>query len=454
MAKKGKVDKVDKTDKVIQIQEPNSIEYAGRSFATKDHRFLKDIFVKNCPDKKCLVEYEAQNVSHENLQSLKKATRRCKTRLHDVAILPSDIPHFTIGTSRGNKGVVTHSEKTGLFRVTVTSPDDDNRLIYVIRRLIGHGKSAFIQTLYCTDVGTQKIFLGLVTKRNRRASKPKTGIYTASIRQSQGGGNFLSYVKLKVPTPPVMHQEAAKVFESVEQYFVNRERYLRNGKSGAKRILIYGNPGSGKTTLAYQIAKKYGATHSILFATQVAEIAMHTEACAKYKVPTIVVGEECDKWMGAVDADKRADGHVKAFLDGYLSHRNPEGEFSILITNYPDKIEKTILFRPGRIHERIQIGALDEKHIIKVAELYFRDEDGKPLCKKKEIKFLGGLKLTGAQIENIASMTVDYINGTDLKIEEKVIKEVIDKFKEGMSSVRDYKDDDTIAERQRGDVGY
>ena len=440
--------KATKETKETKIKDDNLKESAvqGSSYATKDHYLLKNIFKKNYPDVSCLVEYEAQNMSHENLESLKKDTRRCKTRLDSVKTLPSNIPHFTIGTTRKDRGKIQHSERTGLFQANICD-GDKNRSMYIVRRLIGHGQSAFVQTMYCTDFETQKIFLGLVRKRKRSSAKPKNGIYTASIIQGLMGANILVYNKLKVPTPPVMHQNAQKVIGSVDQYFANRERYLRNGKSGAKRVLIFGNPGSGKTTLAYQIAKKYSGSHCVLFATRVAEIAMHAELCAKYKVPTLIIAEECDKWMGVVDADERADGHVKAFLDGYLSHRNPEGELSLLITNYPDKIEKTILLRPGRIHERIPVGALDKENALKVAEFYFKDEDNKPLCNKKEISFLGDLKLTGAQIENIASMTVDYVNGTDEKITAEVIQKVIEEFSDGISSVKNYKDDTTIVER-------
>jgi SpoVK/Ycf46/Vps4 family AAA+-type ATPase len=210
---------------------------------------------------------------------------------------------------------------------------------------------------------------------------------------------------------------------------------------------MFGNAGSGKTTIAYQIAKKYEKTHCIFFATNVGAIALHTELCARHKIPTIVIAEECDKWMGTVDHEGRADGNVKAFLDGYMSHRNTAGEFSLLITNYPQKIEKTILFRPGRIHERINIGALDEEHAIKVAQHYFKDENGKKLCPKKELMFLGKKDLTGAQIENIATMCVDAVNGTDETITRKVIERVIEEFSEAVSHVKEYEDDKTIVER-------
>jgi len=343
-------------------------------------------------------------------------------------------------------GRVACMDRTGLFKINIVN-DDKIKHIYLIKRLIGSGKSTFVQSLYCTDLETQKIFLRLNRHRNKASDKPKFGIFEGGVLQNPGGGNYLKYKSLGVPTPPVMHQNMDHVTNSVEKYFENKERYLRNGKSGSKRVLMYGNAGSGKTTIAYQIAKKYAKTHCIFFATNIGAIALHAELCAKHKIPTIIIAEECDKWMGTVDHEGRADGNVKAFLDGYMSHRNTSGEFTLLITNYPEKIEKTIIFRPGRIHERINIGALDRSHALRVAIHYFKDEKGKALCPAKELKSLSEMELTGAQIENIATMCVDVVNGTDEKITAKVIQRVIDEFSTAVSHVKEYKDDKTIVEK-------
>lgn len=418
--------------------------FKSSSYLNKDHLLLKQIYRKKYPDGPCLVEHGGE-ISHCELERLKNFTKRRKQRLAAVEYVPSNIPHFTFGTSLSSRGKVSCSDRTGLFRLEIVD-GERTRDIYVLKRLIGSGKNTYVQGLYCTDFETQRVFLKMFRRKLKTAAKPKRGVFEAVVVNS-GMGSYLTYNKLKVPTPPVMHQNLQLVTDSVEKYFENRERYLRNGKSGSKRALMFGNAGSGKSTIAYQIAKKYEKTHCVVFATNITAIAMHTELCAKHKVPTIVVAEECDKWMGAVDHHGRADGNVKAFLDGYMSHRNTAGEFSLLVTNYPDKIEKTIIFRPGRIHERIHIGALDAEHAVKVARHYFKDEKGRNLCPKKELEFLGELQLTGAQIENIATLCVDAVNGTDEVINSKLIKRVIDQFSEAVSSVKDYKDDETIVEK-------
>ena len=433
------------------------VEHKGlksASYVNKDHFFLKDLFKAKHPEKNCMIEYEAQGVSHSDLERLVNFTKRRKQKLEGIDILPSNVPHFTFGTSLDPKGKVACTDRTGLFRINIADGEEQKH-IYLIKRLIGSGKSTFVQSLYCTDYETQRIFLRLNKQKNKASDKPKLGIFDGTAQQNMGGSYYLKYNKLTVPSPPVMHQNNVKVTDSVEKYFLNTERYLRNGKSGSKRVLMYGNAGSGKTTLAYQIARKYEKTHCVFFATNILAISLHAELCARHKIPTIIIAEECDKWMGSVDHEGRADGQVKAFLDGYMSHRNTSGEFSLLITNYPDKIEKTIIFRPGRIHERIQIGALDAKHALMVAKHYFRDEKGKLLCPAKELKCLGKMSLTGAQIENIATMCVDVVNGTQEDITAKVIERVIQEFSDAVSHVKSYEDDKTIVEKAyNSSVGF
>lgn len=443
----------DKKAEATKVVEYNGLK--STSYVNKDHYFLKQLFKDNHPDLKGVIEYEAPSVAHNELERLLRFTKRRSQKLESIEVLPSNVPHFTFGTNIDQKGKMGCSDRTGLFKLSIMD-GDTLRYIYLIKRLIGSGKSTFVQSLYCTDVETQKIFLKLNRHRNKASDKPKLGIFEGSVLQNPGGGAYLKYKKLAVPTPPVMHQNMVQVTDSVEKYFENKERYLRNGKSGSKRVLMFGNAGSGKTTIAYQIAKQYAKTHCVLFATNVAAIAMHAELCAKHKIPTIIIAEECDKWMGTVDHEGRADGNVKAFLDGYMSHRNTAGEFTLLITNYPEKIEKTIIFRPGRIHERINIGALDKEHALKVAKHYFKDEKGKPLCKAKELKYLGEMELTGAQIENLATMCVDAINGTDQEITAELIEKVIEEFSAAVSHVKEYQDDKTIVEKAyaKRNVGF
>ena len=73
--------------------------------------------------------------------------------------------------------------------------------------------------------------------------------------------------------------------------------------------------------------------------------------------------------------------------------------------------------------------------------------------KVNEEVFLGEMSLTGAQIENLASLVSDYVNGTDEPITAEVIKDVIKQFQEAVDQIRNYKDDKTLIDTKRA-VGF
>lgn len=429
-----------------------TIAAKSSSFITRDHDLIRDTFLERHPGSQFVVELQPA-ITWSDLAEIKKKKKRSKRGIESIDYLKSNIPYFNFGTSLVNNRWLKRNERTGLFAVKMRSGKE----VLLLKRLIGSGKNLHVQTMYCTDVDTEKEFLQLMSSHIRVKSKPKFGIWKLIMT-----GNGVAYVKAKLPNPPVIHQTAAAVERSITNYFENKERYLRNRKSGAKRLLVYGVAGGGKTTLCYQIAHRYQKTHCVVFATDIGAISAHTAQCAKDHVPTIVFAEECDRWMSKIEStdafNPHSDttAHVKAFLDGHLSQRNEAGELDVLITNYPDRIERTIILRPGRVHERIEIGPLDAEHAFEVAKFYFRDEENRLVCAEDELRFFQnhGMKYTGAQIENIAGLVMDYVNGTDIPINADTIKKVVDEFRAAIHGVKTYKDKPTVIDDEVALVGF
>jgi GTPase SAR1 family protein len=423
------------------------------NYLLRDQILLSESFKKECPNKDYSIELGGNELNYGVLVGFRdniKKNKKIKVTVKSIDRLPSDIPYFNLNTTaekspRERIFSIHTFDKTGLFRVEMS----DGGVIIVAFRLFRVSKEYFIQRMYCTDSNTLLNFLKLFREASRRKSKPpRKGIFVISLDQF---GNVI-YTKKKFPNPPVIHQQACVVEQSIENYFDNKERYLRNGKSGSKRILLFGLPGGGKTTLCYQIARKYEKSHLVVFSGDLGSLAFHSNNCSKFKIPTIVFNEECDKWMG--ENGFGATDQIKSFLDGYLSSRNTSGEIDFLITNYPEKIERTILFRPGRIHERIEIGCLDPEHAVKVAKFYFTNSKGKLVCDEKELDFFKSGSYTGAQIENIAGMVIDYVNGTDVLITTDVIKKVITQFKDAVNTVKNYKDQPSLVDISPVAVGF
>jgi len=415
-----------------------------KSYLSQDQVLVHKLYTERHPDSDYTIEI-SNEITYGSLIALKnKKNNKLKTRVISIDNIPSGIPYMNLGSglnpSRKNK--LYAIERSGVYSVKFSNNDE----MIIAFRIFRVSKDYFIQRILCTSHETLKLFFMLLrTERMKKIKPPTSGIFV--LDQDHSTGRLL-YIEKKFPNPPVIHQQAAIIEKSIETYFENKERYLRNGKSGTKRILLFGLPGSGKTTLCYQIARKYAKTHLVVFCNDLNQLAQHSTQCATHGIPTIVFNEECDRWMGNHQgfAMGEAKDNVKAFLDGHLASRNKGGELNILITNYPDKIEKTILFRPGRIHERIEVGCLDPDSAVKVAKNYFVDHNNKLVCNEKELDYFKSNMYTGAQIENIASMVIDYVNGTDTIITKEVIDKVVTEFKEAVNAVRNYKDPHSLVD--------
>jgi len=63
----------------------------------------------------------------------------------------------------------------------------------------------------------------------------------------------------------------------------------------------------------------------------------------------------------------RPSSAALGFLDGANTPRNPAGTYLIATTNYPRKIDRRVLKRPGRIDRVIAVGALRSRAAAQVA---------------------------------------------------------------------------------------
>ena len=63
----------------------------------------------------------------------------------------------------------------------------------------------------------------------------------------------------------------------------------------------------------------------------------------------------------------RPSSAALGFLDGANTPRNPAGTYLIATTNYPRRIDKRVLKRPGRIDRVIAVGALRSRAAAAVA---------------------------------------------------------------------------------------
>lgn len=396
------------------------------------HEILKSEY-KKISDKSPFVVHN-EYLSYETVENV---VRRNKRKIVGMETLPSHITHFTNSIEVVKKRLKI-TERTGLLKITFKNGDG----IIVLKYPVFQGKRYDISTMYCSSMDTIKEFIQMISDNSFLMQKPKVGIFTAYFNPNSGSTN---YVKFKnPPTLSVIHERKTDLMRCVDDYFDNLALYSRYGKTGGYRMLVYGKEGTGKTSMAYEIAKKHSKDKCIIFSTDPRAIISHTSLCAKYNLPTIVIAEECDKWLGGIDDKNRPNSEIKAYMDGHMANKNKGGELFVLITNYPKTIENTILLRPGRIHKRIEIGPSKGEFNIEIAKLYFIDEKGELICKESDLSVLKEMMLTGSQIERIAQLCLNYVIGTNSRIDKSTISTIISQYNEELQNLKNYKTSDTI----------
>ena len=174
------------------------------------------------------------------------------------------------------------------------------------------------------------------------------------------------------------------IIKDVDKFIEDREFYISHGMPHKTGILLYGEPGTGKSTIVKAIATHIGCTINYINLAKVDITCMDLDDGQHNKStkPTIVVFEDIDCMHSSLKRDEtsgKKDNVLEAIgtdatdmstllntLDGTLS---PSGVIFIATTNYIDKIDDAIK-RPGRFDHAYEVGPIDKDMSTKMCEYY------------------------------------------------------------------------------------
>lgn len=375
--------------------------------------------------------FSIEDLEQSRFEDSLKKNKKKKVKLIDIQPISTDLVNnisYKISYDFKKKYLKTN-EKTGLFKLTFS----DGSFIFVAKYPSGQGAQECIKSMWATTRENWIKFFHYSKEVKKVNGKPKLGIYRAQLVQTLFGTKF-NYEKIKtVNQTPVFHQNEMEVFKDIEFFRDNSDIFKRWDAPYSRKCLLVGEPGTGKSSIGYKVAKKYEKNTCVVFATNLNECAAHMQLAAKFKVPTIVILEDADSsfgWSGS---------SVLNFLDGIDQPKNPAGTYILMTTNYPQAIEPRILQRPGRIDKIIHIGALDKKNAISASRVYFegilfdKNQDEKitaTILEQLYKKIIDTEKgMTGAQIKGLASNVKSFAISNGIK---DITVDVVMKTKEHM----------------------
>ncbi len=226
------------------------------------------------------------------------------------------------------------------------------------------------------------------------------GLWIFMMRQMSGGGNrAFSFAKSKAKVyleekPNVKLDDVAGMDEVKEEvkelidYLKEPQRFQKLGGRAPKGILLYGDPGVGKTLLAKAIAGEANVPFISISGSDFVEMFVGVGAArvrdlfetAKKHAPCLVFIDEIDAvgrarsgvgFGGGHDEREQTLNQLLVELDGFDSS---EGIIVIAATNRPDILDPALL-RPGRFDRQISVPKPDVKGRYEILKVHVKKKN-------------------------------------------------------------------------------
>jgi cell division protease FtsH len=210
------------------------------------------------------------------------------------------------------------------------------------------------------------------------------------------------------------NEEAKESVKDIVDFLKNPEKYSTYGARMPRGIILYGEPGTGKTLLAKAVAGEANVPFYAMSGSDFVQVYVGVGASrirslfkkAKSHGKAVIFIDEIDAIGKARDNGKAGgsderDQTLNALLTEMSGFNDNDGIIVMAATNRLDMLDAALL-RPGRFDRHIEIMLPDVAAREKILNLHFKN---KPIGSEADIKELASKTtfFSGAKLENLAN---------------------------------------------------
>lgn len=288
----------------------------------------------------------------------------------------------TAGRRHGSESdpLVQYTPAPGTYWLQAAS----GKWVFVTRRRRGDGAVAanrVEETIRVLMLGRQKrymdMFLAEAAANCRAKDLKRTLIYTGG----EHGSWNMAKTRLRRPLDSVILPEelGTSIVCDVQEFLQSEAWYAEHGIPWRRGYLLYGVPGSGKTSFVTALAGHLGLN---IYALSLGNAGMTDDALQSLMITvpprSIVLVEDLEaafsRGLGSDDGTPGDATASQLTLSGLLNAldgaTSQEGSITFLTTNYPHMLPERLV-RSGRIDMRIEFGLATKKQIRQLFQAFF-----------------------------------------------------------------------------------